>query len=200
MIKKAVLIFSLCLLLTEGKADCLACWILEPVEVQLKNNTTKTGYLMWNDQWLNDPSADESFDKKIKNYHSEPGRGYLVLYEQVYQLGGHLPCEGVVTTESLIDSISIEMVRSVKQLPHKGEKISGAGLITTLQKQSIELLKNKPSCFYISESTVSETYFLSYDSETDVSQLQEISETSDYWLKRKSFEKQGIIIIMIAWD
>ena len=200
VIKKIALIFGLCLALTEAKADCVACWTLELVEVTLADNTTKTGYMMWNDQWLNVSVSGCSFDDKVKKCFQESHLQGFVLYKQIYALGSHLPCEGVVTTQSSIDSIHMDKVKEITQLPDQKEKISGAGEITTQSEQSIKLLNKKPFCFYREEDTVSETYFLSYNNKIDVAQLQEIGKTRDYWLKRSSFEKQGVIIIMISWD
>src|SRR5688572_1750772 len=54
IIRMVLFLLAIILASTTVKADCLACWELRKVEITLKNGETKTGFVQWNDSWLNE--------------------------------------------------------------------------------------------------------------------------------------------------
>ncbi len=206
MNRKLILILGLSIFIFSSytKADCLACWELKYVKITLTNNQVTEGYIKWSELWLRIKNPEnrqfESFTEKFIFTMEGWDWAKTILYKQVYKLGDHLPITGLVTSYNSIDTIIVSDIRKIDILNKYHNNLEGAGDITELNEESIELLNKEPIVWYMEEGIVSETLFLSYNEKIIRDQLIEISEANDYWLRRKSYEEEGVLIIMISWD
>ncbi len=185
-------------------ADCLACWRLQNVRITMTNNEVIEGYIKWNESWLPESRSENnqlnSFYEKYllaaENWNWEK----LTIYKDVYELKQTLKISGLITSEESITEINIKEIIGIELYKNEKNNLEGAGDITDLEEESIELLKKPPKYMHKEEGTVSVTYFLSYNENINKESLIEISETSDYWLKRRNYEKDKVIIIIESWD
>lgn len=206
MNKRILLILGLLILISLQNtfADCLACWELKYVKITLTNNQEIKGYIKWNEVWLSSKNPEkkqfDSFHEKyiftMENWNWEK----LKVYKYILELGDHLPVKGLVTSKDSIETVFIIDIKKIERIKKESSNLQGAGDITDLDSKSIELLNKKPISWHKDQGTVSETYFLNYNEKINKDQLIEISKASDYWLKRKSYEDEGILIIMVSWD
>lgn len=187
--------FQLC------KADCLACWTLEPVNIQLESGEKVEGFILWNKSWLRtEEETTWPFAKQVINFHRTEKHDSLQFFEEVVVLGEHLPIKGFVASSDKYFKLSLNDIEDIKSSEFEGEKLNGAGWVDIFEPRTIELLKKKPLYYSKKEGVVSETYFLSYNPKYQDFQLDSISETRDLYDKRKTYENDGLIILTISWD
>lgn len=206
MNKRILIIIGLVIIISlkSSFADCLACWELKYVKITLTNNHVTEGYIQWSELWLRIKNPEnkqfESFHEKYIFTMESWNWKNSILYEQIFEFKEHLPARVLVASNNLIDTISVSAIRDIEILKKDNSNFTGAGDILGLDSISIELLDKEPISWYRDGGSVSETLFLSYNEKINKDQLIEISRESGYWLKRKSYESEGVLIIMISWD
>ena len=197
---KTVLIIILTLISFNLSADCLACWELYNVEITLTNGEVVKGYITWNDSWINLETRKLSILKKVQ-YQLENTSWYeLTLYHEVLKLGNHLPCANGIISTNKIDTLELNDFKNIEAIPTLEKRYIGAGEIQNLDDESIKLLKNEPINFIREEGIGAQSFYLNYNPEISLEDLQKISNDKDFWYKRKSFEKNKIIGLIYGWD
>jgi hypothetical protein len=187
----------LCLFPKLVQADCLACWSLRNVEISLTNGDTISGFVYWNDQWVNNNT--NQFPKNFLQFHLDRGDSVFTLLKKVRTVNNDSIAEFKAITENDKLLIRLEQVISIKEINKEDEIYWGAGELQTFTLEEIEKLNTNPEAFYHKEIPVTDIYYLSYNSEIDKKKLIELSELSNQ-THHISYESTGVIIITISYD
>jgi hypothetical protein len=190
---------------TTVKADCLACWELRKVEIILKNGESKTGFVHWNESWLNEKVKNwkELRNKFPENllecYRNSPDNREILVLTKLTTVKNDSLIEFKATTEKDQFRISVDEIVKMVELEKNLEKYQGAGSIPIYTQAELDSLKTNPYATYQMDISVSDVYFLSYNKDIKRQQLREISE-SDYWPEKEELAKKGVIIITLGYD
>ena len=202
-ISRLLLIILMITTSIESMADCTACWKLKYIEVTLETGKELKGYIRWNDLWLGSTVSEKVLEGPLLskiNYLIDNTEWYkFILYQEIYLIEEILPLNTVVSSNK-VDTLRNMKFINILELAQNPIDFSGAGDIINLEYESIELLNREPIYYLRTEGIVSETYFLSYNPSITEEELFQISKDPKYYLARKEYEKQKVIILPIAWD
>uniref|UniRef100_UPI0040495C47 hypothetical protein n=1 Tax=Fulvivirga sp. TaxID=1931237 RepID=UPI0040495C47 len=194
--KSIFLISILCLFPKLVQADCLACWSLRNVEISLTNGDTISGFVYWNDQWIN--TGQSQFPQGFLEYHQDKGDSVFIMLKKVRTVKNDSISEIKTITEDDKLLIRLDQIKSIEEINKEDEIYWGAGELQTFTLEEIEKLNTNPVAFYHKEIPVTDIYYLSYNSEIDKKKLIELSELSNQ--THISYESTGVIIITISYD
>lgn len=186
----------LCLFPKLVQADCLACWSLRNVEISLANGDTISGFVYWNDQWIN---ADQSqFPQGFLEYHQGKGDSVFTMLKKVRTVKNDSISEIKTITEDDKLLIRLDQIKSIEEINKEDEIYWGAGELQTFTLEEIEKMSTNPVAFYHKQIPITDIYYLSYNSEIDKKKLIGLSELSNQ--THISYESTGVIIITISYD
>ncbi|HMG89830.1 MAG TPA: hypothetical protein VK589_07215 [Chryseolinea sp.] len=186
-----------------AKADCLACWELRKVEITLKNGETRTGFVFWNEAWL-----DETIEnwKELRNkfpenfmalHRSKPGQNIYLLTKLTTVKNDSLQEFKAITKEDQL-GIRPDEVTVITELDQGLKKYEGAGKIPVYTLEELNKLNTNPYATYQYEGAVSDDFFLSYNKKITRQQLKKISENNE--IGPDELTKMGVIIVTIGYD
>jgi len=201
--RTTLFLLTIFIITSVAKADCLACWELRKVNVILKNGETKTGFVYWNESWLDGTTKNW---KELKNrfpvnfieYHrSRPQQKFHLLTKLTTVKNDSLFGFKAITKEDQ-QAIQTEDIQKMVELDKDSKKYQGAGDIPIYTLEELKQLMTNPYATYLSSGPVSDTYFLSYNKKIARQQLKEISETNE--IKPDELTKMGVLIVSIGYD
>jgi hypothetical protein len=167
---KHLLFFLFILSFNFANASCLACWEQRKVEIILTNGETLTGYVQWNDLWVEDSikfprSLLIHFKRMDENplTKNSPDRIKLLLIERFIDVKNDSILPFFCTKEEWIHTVDYTKILSIKELENDEVVRDGAGDVPVLTKQEIDKLKTNPLLVVRIDHSVAETCLLSYD-------------------------------------
>ena len=146
---------------SDSHAECMACWWLKGVIVQLKNGTTIEGYATWNDGWaaigyqgsgLSDKNSIEraleknKFPKMIFDPRAqiEDIFVYTHLRSIKYPKNRYFTEKLLVATRKPI-KVYVKEIENLKLNPGSHDGYQGAGGLPLVSERIADLLQTKPS-------------------------------------------------------
>ena len=201
----ALLLFLIILSPITARADCLACWELRKVEIILKVGETRTGFILWNEAWLNDKVnnwkqlKDRFPESVLEYYRSLPSDREILVLTKLATVSNDSLAEfkAVMIGDQL--KIPVDEILKIVEIDKDLDRYQGAGSIPIYTQAELEMLNTNPYATYQEQGIVSDTYFLSYSKQIKRQQLKEISE-SDYRERKEALAESGVIIVTIEWD
>jgi len=205
-----LLVFLVAAWLTSNcHADCMACWELKGVIVQLKNGAAIEGYATWNDSWAalglgsygekqkQGPEIKIEFPKVIFDPRAKIHK--ISVYTHLRSI--QYPVADALVT--LRDPVRVE-VKDIKDLklnpgPYDGYK--GAGSLPLVSERIADLLQTKPSASCDYDEGAGDMYWVSYDPSFPAEELQRLCEEhiSDEELEKK-LKARDIFGLYYAYD
>jgi hypothetical protein len=189
LLSGAAMLFTLTIA-SDCPADCLACWELRGVIVNLKDGTRIEGYATWNHAWAREgncecscsnSNGDESASRERSpvNANEFPGVIFhpaaaikcITVYTHLRSI--KYPWAAVVTTNEPI-KLGIGEIEDIKLTPGPHDGYGGAGDIPLVSPRFADLLQTKPaaSC----ESGDGFAYWVSYDRSFPEEELRRLCE------------------------
>ncbi|MDD3927047.1 MAG: hypothetical protein PHT33_10380 [bacterium] len=211
------IILLCCLSIGYAYADCIACFELKGVKVELKNGKIASGYVAWNSAWFEaegyKPKSPYALvDSKEANRRKQP----LVLYKKLYSIEKpfrklHGECKpGTVLVTSEADTVKLPLaeIRHIKAKPMKYDGYTGAGNIPRYSKKALEMLINaEPVAVIVEDTGVSDDYYISYNQAISEKELKKRREDvnngllGEKWTETvKKLEKDRIVTLSIGYD
>lgn len=201
--RTALFLLTIFLTTSVAKADCLACWELRKVNVILKNGETKTGFVYWNESWLDETTKNwkelkNKFPDNFIEYHrSRPQKTFHLLTKLTTVKNDSLSGFKAITKDDQ-QAILTEDIQKMIELDKDSKKYQGAGDIPIYTLEELKKLNTNPNATYLSSGPVSDIYFLSYNKKVTRQQLRKISEDNE--IKPDELTKMGVLIVNIGYD
>ena len=202
MTRKIILVSCfLVFVFTSVRADCLACWKLEHVEIEYNSGETRSGYFKWSNIWV------KSYFEQEKHYElASSFCDTLALYfnsrNQLF-VDTAIILEDVIGFETLLSiakslPINLEDVRHIRRSHGKYSDREGAGPISRISRMQLSLLmEQSPNAILKTAGWgLSTAYYISFDNKVGQKQLREIAEAR----KEETLFDDKIILIEIHYD
>lgn len=200
-------------LTSDCHADCMVCWQLKGVVVQLKNGTTIEGYATWNDSWAafgyQSSSAGDanSIERALENQKAFPE----VVFDPKAQITGidvytHLRSIKYPVPEALVTlrdpvQVDVEDIKDLKLKPGPHDGYEGALRLPLVSERTADLPQTKPSASCHYDARAGDMYWVSYDKSFPAEELQRLCDgyISDTELEKK-LEGRDIFSLYYAYD
>lgn len=186
-----------------AKADCFSCWELRKVEITLKSGSMITGYIKWNDSWLNgvvDTAVWKNrFPESLVAYYENLGYKWdLEIYEEIYLIKNDSINPFVVTKPEKTGALDYEKIKTIRELDPDGKIYRGMGEILTFTQDEISKMMTNPFAVFYFDSAYYSTWFLSYSKYITAHELSKINADN---LKEKTSElkKKGVIVYTFGY-
>jgi hypothetical protein len=173
------------LLTSDCHADCMACWELRGVIVEIKNGATIEGYATWNESWAalgyqgSGLSDKESIDRAL-----EKNKFPKMIFDPKAQISGiavytHLrsikyPVANALVTFRDPVEVNVEDIKDLKLSPGPHDGYDGAGVLPVVSQKIADLLQTKPSSFCERDHGTFVEYWISYDDSFPEDELQRL--------------------------
>jgi len=186
-----------------AKADCPACWELRKVEITMNSGEVVTGYLKWNELWLNDVVDTavwkNRFPESLLPYYQNLGYKWdLELITEVFIIKNDSISEFIATKAACMGNLDYTRIKSVRELDPEAKKYHGIDEIQLLTQNEIDKLKTNPVAVYYYDSSVFGTYFISYNPAITYKTLSEINE-GNYTRKVAELKAKGVIVYSFSY-
>ena len=199
-------------LTSDCHADCMMCWELKGVIVQLKNGTTIKGHATWNDSWaafgyqssgLSDKnSIDRALEKnKFPKVIFDPKAQISVIAVYTHLRSIKYPVENALVTLRDPVGVNVEDIKDLKLNPGPHDGYNGAGDLPLVSKRIADLLQIKPSASCHKYTGAGDVYWVSYDKSFPAKELQRLCE--HHMLaeeKKNSLKEKDIFSLYYAYD
>jgi hypothetical protein len=187
-----------------AKADCLACWEQRKVEIILSTGDTLTGYVAWNEAWLEDTPGGEQWKNKFPEslvafYRNIPNHKDLMLIQKLIPVKNDSIDLFFATQKEFIKFVDLKQVKSIRELEVDTVKYQGAGKIPVFTQTEFDRLKTNPVAILEIEEPVSDTFLLSYSPLVTKEVLNSIH-NSRIDKNTDEMKQKGIIVYTIAYD
>jgi hypothetical protein len=184
-----------------AKPDCMACWSLRGVSIELSNGTRVQGYVAWNDGWV-DQIGDSlvPFPESLLRFRWNTQ--HILLYTELERV--KYPAEGLVVATAVPLHLVPDSLRSVVLSPDALDGYAGAGTVPLVTKETAKLLTTTaPIAACHGESpTSSDIYWLSYNSRFDEERLMLLCK--EPWISliewSQTLEVNRVIRLEYSWD
>jgi len=185
------------------KADCLTCWELRKVEITMTSGETVSGYIKWNETWLNDiidtTIWKNKFPESVLPYYQKLGFTYeLELFTEIFIIKNDSIDEFIATKPECQGNLDYTKIKSVRELD-KGAKIyHGAEEILIFSQRDIDRLKTNPYSTFYYDSSLFGTNFLSYNKAITRNEFSKINE-DNYDRMVADFKAKGVIVYTVGY-
>ena len=151
-----------------AKADCPACWELRKVEITMNNGQIITGYVKWNELWLNDVLDTtvwrNRFPESLLPYYQNLSYKWdLEFITELFIIKNDSIDEFIATKAESTGNLDYTKIKSVRELDASAKKYHGIDEIQILTQKDIDRLKTNPLAVYYYDAGIFGTYFLSYN-------------------------------------
>jgi hypothetical protein len=187
--------------------ECLSCWTLEAVQIQVSSGAVLTGYIPWNDGWveLNGRrlTAIEALTSKEAAVLKQLGNLNLQLYPELLELSFD-PLKGKRLATKPPITLTRGDIIDVKHAegPHTG--YSGAGLIQEVSPFQVKRLKAGPaaSCLLEDKGSLADCYWLDFNATHDSKEINFLCKSPVGKLVEPSPRMlgEGVMRICFAYD
>ena len=186
-----------------AKADCLACWELRKVDVILKNGETRTGFVYWNESWLDEATKNwrelkNKFPENFIEYHRSRPQQKFHLLTKLTTVKNDSIFEFLATTNEDQQIILTDEILKMFEIDKGSKKYQGAGDIPMFTPEELRRLKTNPYATYLSSGPVSDICIFSYNKKVTRQQLKKISENNE--IKPEELTKMGVITVTMGYD
>jgi hypothetical protein len=193
-----LVLVAICWVPLSADAVCMACWSLTGVRIELRNGQKLEGYVTWNELWVEDETQTP-----LPNVLLEPLKGVpdVQFYEELHRI--NYPVQGLIVSAKAPMTIELDSLKSVVLRPDSLDGSNGADDIPVVSMRMIERLKReKPIAYCIGEGSVSDIYWVSYNSDVDEKALAVLC--NEPWLEImrgcENLEENDIVRFEIGWD
>ncbi len=160
------LVKILILLLTlqnTAKADCVACWETQLIQIEQNNGSIEKGYMLWNQNWLLDSKGNydglTTFCDTIAEFLNNEE---LKIYKKIRTFDHILP--DVPISIGGAKFINMENVINLTKLESKLNHLQGAIFIPQITEQEEKLMLTKPIFIYKTfGEELSDAYYINYN-------------------------------------
>jgi hypothetical protein len=192
------------LVMNSAMADCLACWELRKVEFVMTNGSKQTGFVYWNEAWLdgnlkNWEKWTNRFPESFVELHRTRPDQKVHLIRKLFTVKNDSLFEFKVTTKEELVQFDINQIKEIKEIDKDSKKYRGAGSISVYTQEEIQILNTNPFATYRVEDSMSDTYFLSYKKGVDRKHLKRISEAT-YAEQKSELKRNGVLLVTISYD
>jgi hypothetical protein len=201
--KATILVLTIIITTSIAEADCLACWELRKVEITLKNGESRTGFVRWNEAWLNETIKNwkelrNAFPENFMALHrSKPGQNIYLLTKLTTVKNDSVKEFKAITKEDQL-IIQPDEITTITEFDKDLKKYEGAGEIPVYTREELIKLNTNPYATYQYVGPVSDAYFLSYNKKVTRQQLKEISENNE--LESDELTRMGVIMVTVGYD
>ena len=186
-----------------AKADCLNCWELRKVEITLNNGQIITGYVKWNEIWLNDVLDTtvwkNRFPESLLPYYQNLSYKWdLEFITELFIISNDSIDEFIATKAESTGNLDFTKIKSVREID-KGAKIyHGIDEIQILSQNDIDKLKRNPVAVFYYDAGIFGTYFLSYNPAITAKVLSGINE-QNYQKMVTDLKAKGVIVYTFGY-
>ena len=186
-----------------AKADCLNCWELRKVEITLNNGQIITGYVKWNEIWLNDVLDTtvwkNRFPESLLPYYQNLSYKWdLEFITELFIISNDSIDEFIATKAESTGNLDFTKIKSVREID-KGAKIyHGIDEIQILSQNDIDKLKRNPVAVFYYDAGIFGTYFLSYNPAIAHKVLSGINE-QNYQKMVTDLKAKGVIVYTFGY-
>ncbi len=207
-----LLVFSVSAwLTTDCRADCIACWQLKGVIVQLKNGSTVEGYATWNDSWaalgyqysgLNDKHSidraleENKFPKMIFDPRAQIDR--IEVYTHLRSIRYPVAKALVTLREPVV--VTVKDIQHVKLYPGPHDGYEGAGSLPLVSERIAGLLQTKPSASCHHDEGAGDMYWVSYDKSFLAEEIQRLCKYQLSDKEKTKLKERDIFSLYYAYD
>ena len=156
------------------RADCLACFELKGVQIEMKNGNTHRGYVPWNPVWFKERENAKFPDSLLssESWQYTPLEA-LRLYTRVYKVKHPLPILVTTSTDSI--TLSLSDIKKIVPAPQEHDGYQGASGLPALSQTAIRLLsEEEPYALLKDDSGVTDIYLISFNQNIDTEKLKQI--------------------------
>ncbi|MBK9356063.1 MAG: hypothetical protein IPN08_01500 [Bacteroidales bacterium] len=201
--KRILLIFVAIIVINVAKADCPACWELRKVEITMKSGEIITGYVKWNELWLNDVLDTtvwkNRFPESLLPYYENLGYKWdLEFITELFIIKNDSIDEFIATKAECTGNLDYTKIKSVRELDAAAKKYHGIDEIQILSQKDIDRLKSNPVAVFYYDSGVFGTYFLSYNPAITFKVMSGIN-AENYTRKVDELKLKGVIVYSFGY-
>lgn len=201
--KHILILFILAIGINVANAQCVACWELRKVEITMKSGQNITGYVKWNDVWLNDVLDTavwkNRFPESLLPYYENLGYKWdLEFITEIFVINNDSIVEFLATKAISIGNLDYTKIKSVQELDKDSKIYHGVGDIQVFTQSEIDKLKTNPVAVLFYTSGYFGTYFLSYNPAITAKELSRINE-DNYSKMAVDLKAKGVIVYSVGF-
>lgn len=186
-----------------AKADCPACWELRKVEITMNTGQIITGYVKWNEIWLNDVLDTavwkNRFPESLLPYYQNLSYKWdLEFITELFIIKNDSIDEFIATKAESTGNLDYTKIKSVRELDVSAKKYHGIDEIQILTQKDIDRLKTNPLAVFYYDSGIFGTYFLSYNPAITAKVLSGINE-QNYQKMVTDLKAKGVIVYTFGY-
>jgi len=160
-----------------AKADCLACWETQFIQIEQNNGSIEKGYTLWNEVWLFESKGNydglTSFCDTIAEFLNNND---LKIYKKIRTFDHILPSVPISIGGAKL--INMENVINLTKLESKFNNIQGAIFIPQITEQQEKLMLTKPIFIYKTFGEgLADAYYLNYNPRYNEEDLKKMIES-----------------------
>jgi len=147
--KRIFIFLVLAIGFTVANAQCISCWELRKVEITMKTGQSITGYVKWNEVWLNgvlDTAVWKNrFPESLLPYYENLGYKWdLEFITEIFVIRNDSIPEFYATKAVSTGNLDYTKIQSVRELDKGSENYHGVGDIQIFSQAEIDKLKRNP--------------------------------------------------------
>lgn len=199
----ALLFLNICFMANTARADCLACFELRGVRIEMKNGTTHRGYVEWNSVWFKERETAIFPDALLSSegWQYSPLKAVRV-YTKVYKVKHPLPV--LVTTRTDSTTLPTSDIQKMLTSPQEYDGYQDAVGLPSLSLRAIQMLSEaEPSAVWQDDSGVMDIYLVSFNREIGKDKLRRIYDvlSKDHSPQKvEELEDLQIIYLSLPYD
>jgi hypothetical protein len=196
-------LFILLIGFNSAKAQCYNCWELRKVELTLNNGQIITGYVKWNEIWLNDVLDTavwkNRFPESLLPYYQNLSYKWdLEFITELFIISNDSIDEFIATKAESTGNLDYTKIKSVRELDVSTKKYQGIDEIQILAQKDIDRLKSNPVAVFYYDAGIFGTYFLSYNPAITHKVLNGINE-QNYQKMVTDLKAKGVIVYTFGY-
>ncbi len=201
--KRIFIFLVLAIGFTVANAQCISCWELRKVEITMKTGQSITGYVKWNEVWLNgvlDTAVWKNrFPESLLPYYENLGYKWdLEFITEIFVIRNDSIPEFYATKAVSTGNLDYTKIQSVRELDKGSENYHGVGDIQIFSQAEIDKLKRNPVAVLFYTSAYFGTYFLSYNPAITTAVLSRINE-DNYSKMVVDLKEKGVIVYSVGY-
>jgi len=203
MKKLLALLIIIIMSFNTAQADCATCWELRKVEITMTSGQKVTGYIKWNEAWLNDVVDTavwkNRFPESVLPYYQKLGYTYeLELFTEIFIIKNDSIDEFIATKAESQGNLDYTKIKSVRELDKEAKIYHGAEEILIFTQIDIDRLKNNPYATYYYDASFFGTFFLSYNKAITRAELERINE-DNYQRMVTDLKGKGVVVYTVGY-
>lgn len=178
--KKSLILLLAVISFQTADALCLSCWELHKVDITLNNGQVITGYIKWNEAWLNDVLDTavwkNRFPESVLPYYQNLGYKWdLEFITDIFVVKNDSISEFIATKPVSQGNLDYTKIKSIHETVPATKVYHGADEIPLLSETEINQLNTNPVATYFVDSGLFGTQFISYNKAITYQELSKIT-------------------------